>query len=200
MWRAFKPVNKFKILCGFYMIASRVDVVYQVALPYQVKRVLVAMSQAFSIGLTGIGTPLECIGLGGFRFKLLAFTIAPGAAALLIALLAAVWLLCTRGRVTPKAWMEAGLPWVLRVFFLAYPSIVNVAFDAFPCYTLCVDSATPCASTRYLMTDPNVQCGGEEHVSILTVAWVAIVIYPVGLLALNALLLVSARHAILTGK
>ena len=37
--QAFNPHNKLKILIGFYMIATKVDTVYEVSLPPQVKRV-----------------------------------------------------------------------------------------------------------------------------------------------------------------
>ena len=51
---------------------------------------------------------------------------------------------------------------------------------------------------RWLVTDVAVRCGSDEHVTIQTVAWVAILLYPVGLLVTYSALLFFARRQIIT--
>ena len=81
-------------------------------------------------------------------------------------------------------------PWVLRLLFFAYPLVTNVAFDAFPCHKL--------AEGDFLKADVSIQCGSSQHDDAISLAWAAIAIYPIGLLALSAALLYRARKAILS--
>ena len=81
----------------------------------------------------------------GYRFQLLVIMIAPAVAALLIAAGAAAWLRIYARHVSLRALTYTALPWMLRAFFLAYPIVSNVAFDAFPCYVLCVAGDEDCA-------------------------------------------------------
>lgn len=53
---------------------------------------------------------------------------------------------------------------------------------------------------RFLAADVAVQCDTDEHRSIQLVAWFAVILYPFGLLGLNAALLFYARDAIRTGE
>ena len=52
------------------------------------------------------------------------------------------------------------------------------------------------AGERFLVADVSVKCGSPEHSDIQGLAWIAIVIYPVGNFVLDAVLLLSARSAI----
>ena len=70
--------------------------------------------------------------------------------------------------------------------------MTNVAFDAFSCYTF--------DAGKWLQADVSIKCGSANHHSVIIVAVVAIVLYPVGLLIINASLLFAARRAIRTGK
>ena len=95
--------------------------------------------------------------------------------------------------------LESTLPWVLRLFFLAFPMVTNVAFDAFPCYTICNSTVVPCPEAdkrRYLKADVEVECGTPEHDSVIGLAWIAIAMYPFGMLIANAAMLYKARHEI----
>ena len=65
--------------------------------------------------------------------------------------------------------------------YLAYPVITTVAFEAFPCHEFDEGS--------WLMADVAVRCHTPEHEAIRRFAWVAVLVYPVGLLILTALLL-----------
>ena len=83
-------------------------------------------------------------------------------------------------------------PTVLRILFLAYPIVTNVAFEAFSCYEF--ESAG-----SWLIADTSIECGTDEHSQARGLAWVAIIFYPIGLLLLNAALLYLAREAIEVG-
>ena len=199
--------------------ASRVDTVYEVSLPYQVKRLVSAISIGVSFGFANIGTPLECLDLRGYRPMLLFFMTAPFAFALLIVLSAACWLAYRNEDDTRKgasgydasmrahptkhirrsALMELALPWVLRLIFIIYPIVTNIAFDAFPCFKLCFGPEDPCPASdvqEYLKADVSIQCGTPEHDEIVRLAWLAISVYPIGLLGVIAFLLWRAQHAI----
>ena len=54
------------------MVVTRVDTIYDVALPADVRAVLRALSAVFTFGLQGVAsTPLACVGLGGYVNELL---------------------------------------------------------------------------------------------------------------------------------
>ena len=78
---------------------------------------------------------------------------------------------------------------VLRIFFLAYPIVTNVAFEAFSCFEFEGDSS-------WLIADVSIECGTDEHLQAKSLAWVAIALYPIGLILLSAMLLLRERHAI----
>jgi len=138
-WLTYNPLNKIKIMIGIYMIATRIDSVYEVSMPYQVQRIIDMFAITVTFGFTGIGTPLECFGLHGYRAELLVTTIGPFVLALLIVAIAACWLHCKSPCSQPRvdaqaengkpserkdgnqrhALMQAALPWVLRFLFLA---------------------------------------------------------------------------------
>lgn len=88
-------------------------------------------------------TPLECFNLSGYRFRLLTWMIAPPVIAATIALAIVVGTCFSRTRhkadasdaadAPPQAtFFELVTPWLLRVFFIMYPLITNVAFEAWP--------------------------------------------------------------------
>ena len=92
--------------------------ILQVSLPYQVKRILNLFSFTVSFGVDGVGTPLECLGLRGYRYKLLAFMIAPISLALLIGSLA-VGARVNMRHLSCRAILEAALPSFLQIMFFA---------------------------------------------------------------------------------
>ena len=91
--------------------------------------------------------------------------------------------------------LRAALPAVLEVAFLFYPMVSSIAFQAFSCYEF-ADSD----SRGWLIADVAITCGTAEHASVKRVSWTAVMLYPVGLLVLNAALLIRARHSIRTGQ
>lgn len=68
-----------------------------------------------------------------------------------------------------------------------------MAFQAFPCYDFNDDG-------HWLIADLSVECDTEEHTRLTSLAWLAIGLYPLGQLALYALLLFRAREAICSLK
>ena len=68
----------------------------------------------------------------------------------------------------------------------------QVAFEAFSCFVFENGEG-------FLVTDVAIQCYTPAHEQAKAVASLAIALYPVGLLVLNALLLFRTRHAIMHG-
>ena len=188
-WQAFTPHNKLKILVGFYMIATKVDSVYEVSLPPQVKRMLAVFSVGVSLGFNSIGSVLECLGMGGYVNMLTVYIVTPLILALLISLVALGRLLCTSHcNTNSAAFLETALPPLLNLGFLAYPLVTNVAFDAFSCYDF--------TESEWLKADVAIECGTRQHTEAITLAWVAIILYPLGLLFVNGALLFASRRAV----
>ena len=207
-WHKFTPHVKLKILFGFYIIATKIPTVYEVELPPDVKRMLDAFSLGVSLGLSSADAVLECLGLRGYESTLALYTFAPVACALAIVLVGLARECCgnksaptpscgkaaaprTCGKTaarTATALLEWMAPYMLQMLFVFYPLVTNVAFDAFSCYEFREGS--------WLKADVSIRCGSPRHERATTFAWAAIVVYPIGLLVLNAALLTKARHTI----
>ena len=187
-WKAFTPHNKLKILIGFYMIVTKVGEVYEVELPAQVASMLANFGFAVSFGFEDVGSILECLEMGGYLTKLTVYIVFPFLLALLIVLIALAGMVVKR-HCTLMALLETAVPPLLKLLFLVYPLVTNVAFDAFACYKF--------TESEWLKTDVSIECGTADHHTAIARAWVAIFLYPIGLLALNGGLLFAARNAIL---
>lgn len=159
--------------------------VYHATLPPVVTSLLSAFEVSISFGLSGISTLLTCAGLPGYGARLSFWMLLP--AALVATTLALV-------RVCGGRLVRWGLPAVLRLLFLLYPTVTQVAFETFPCYDLGADGG------RWLIADVSIECDGDEHRHVTFWAWVAIAIYPLGIFASYAALLRMARDAIVSGK
>ena len=108
------------------------------------------------------------------------------------ALLAVIVLGCgirlvATSRLSYSAFVELSLPLITRMLFLLYPLVSNVAFEAFSCYEF--DNG----KRAVLVSDVRITCStpwagsthNAEHTRITNVAFVAIGVYPVGLLVLS---------------
>ena len=190
-WTAFKPHNKLKILIGFYMIAVKIDVVYDVELPAQVKRLLSSFEIAVSFGFNGAGAVLECLDLRGYRRALTFYMVAPAAMAVAIVIGSLGRLACARN-FTATALLQTAVPALLKLIFLAYPFVTNAAFDAFYFYRF-DDGA-------WLRADVDIKVGTAAYDEVRTLAWIAILMYPIGLLTLVATLLLASRRPIRTRR
>ena len=99
--------------------------------------------------------------------------------------------LAAQCKLSREALLEAALPNILRILFIFYPIVTNVAFEAFSCFEF--DEG----AQRFLATDESITCntpapfgdfGGtrsQEHDQVMLVAAVAVAIYPIGLIVLN---------------
>ncbi len=76
--------------------------------------------------------------------------------------------------------------------------MTNIAFEAFACHTF--TNSEGLVESRWLKADVSIQCGTDEHNEAIALSWMAILLYPIGLLALCGGLLFAARSAILTKR
>jgi hypothetical protein len=74
--------------------------------------------------------------------------------------------------------------------FLLYTIVNSKAFEAFPCHDFGADG-------RWLVADVRVRCDTPEHSRIVSWAWVAICLYPIGWTVMTAVLLFKARKPIM---
>ena len=63
MVRLYGIPNKLKILIGFYQIATKIELVYGILMPAEVRELLLALQFTISLGIDGI--PLACFGAAG---------------------------------------------------------------------------------------------------------------------------------------
>ena len=197
-----------KILIGFYQIASKIESVYDLFLPAEVRQVLYLFRFVVSFGIDGI--PLSCVGAGGYFSRVLFWTVAPAVLATSVVSLGVAWHLWIKsaGRTSGSAatvptgandWLALLgnlAPIVLRMAFLAYPIVTNVAFEAFSCFIFEDGSS-------YLIADVAIQCSTDdvsspEHFRSKAVGVFAVTFYAIGLFALNCYLLSRAQKAIRT--
>jgi hypothetical protein len=73
-----------------------------------------------------------------------------------------------------------------------------VAFEGFACHEFEPVGDTPARS--WLRADVSIECGTPEHASVTMVAWVAIVLYPIGVWLGCLVLLWNASTAIMCGE
>ena len=99
---SFTPRNKFKITMTFYQLSTKVPPVYEVVLPPDINAFLDSLSSLFSFGIDSpaiSSTPLECMGLNGYTYKLIAYMALPPVLVLVVVLV----VLCTSRRAKPSS-------------------------------------------------------------------------------------------------
>lgn len=176
------------------MLVTRVPSVYEVDLPADVRHLLSRISFGISLSLASTDDFLTCLGVGGYYWQLVLWMLVPPVLVGAIIVGCSVRLLC-KGSLSRTTLMQAALPLLVRLLFLLYPLIANVAFKAFSCYPEFDDG------TRYLIADVSIQCFTDEYYAdVWATAWAAVGLYAFGLLALNAALLFRVREAILKRK
>jgi hypothetical protein len=186
-----------QIMLGFYFIVARVETVYEVTLPWPVRRAFSILVTISSLGLNNDVTVLTCIGINGFLHRLVFWILAPFVLVGAMVLGAFARLLLTRRHCSPVELFYASLPLIARLLFFLYPILTNVAFEAFSCYEF--DSG----NTSRLIADVNIDCNqrdeGSEYARVLGVAWAAIAVHQFGLLTAFLTLLLLVRRAITSG-
>jgi hypothetical protein len=182
-----------KVTWGFYAIATRMDKVYEITLTAVVRQLLSRINIVIHLGLDSVNSMLTCMGFDGYLARLVFWMTLPLALGGAIIVGVAAKLVC-KCRCSLRALRNGAAPLLVRMVFVLYPLIVNVAFEVFSCYSA-LDGGV-----RYLIADISVECETEEHDTVLALAWGAISVYAFGLLALNAMLLYCARTAIRTKR
>ena len=173
-------------LLGFYQVANRVADVYDVSMPAAVKDLL-SIFEVFNINIAGIGLPLQCLKLGTFQQQLAFTMFAP----LVIGTVLTAGFLLHSSCFGPKGrfgGLLTALPWLLTLSFLTFPMVSSTAFRAFSCEVFDTGS--------YLRADYALECESTEHQSAKSLAWLAILLWPVGVSLLYAALMLRARRAI----
>ena len=172
-------------------IVTRVGSVFKVAMPASVASLL-NVFDVLNLSIDALGLPLSCLQLGSFFDQLLFLVLSPCVLGLLIlALSMATEVLTKRKAASLKAGLLRALPYLLYLLFFAFPLVSSRAFQAFDCEEF--DDGT-----RFLRADYSLACYGTEHGRVVSLAWVAIALYPLGVPLLYLALLLSARKAILT--
>lgn len=187
------PVVKLKVAFTFYSIASRINAVYSVRLPWEVERLVQTLNSILSAGLGGNFINFWCVGLDS-HLKRLQFWMAFPLVLLGLVLLATL----TDSFVSQVCWGHARTfkppkltttttMRMLKLLYLIYPSVTKVAFDSFSCITFVDDNVS------WLAADLSVSCDSPAYDAVTRWGWAAVIIYPVGMIVLNAVLLFLAH-------
>ena len=172
-------------------IVTRVESVFKVAMPAAVASLL-NIFDVLNLSIDAFGLPLSCLQLGSFFNQLLFLVLSPCVLGLFIlAFSMAIEVLTKRKAASLKAGLLRALPYLLYLLFFAFPLVSSRAFQAFDCEDF--DDGT-----RFLRADYSLACYGTEHGRVVSLAWVAIALFPLGVPLLYLALLLSARKAILT--
>lgn len=202
---------------------TKAETIYVLELPANVKALLLFFNSIVSVGVPLADMPLKCLGAEGYAERLFFFFVAP---IVFLALLFAAHLLKTAiydGRIEyalkqaphtiskneieelssyqSAGSMRAALPVLLhrallsatpsasRFLFVCYPLVTTVAFNAFACHDFGGDG-------QWLMADVAIRCGSDEHKAAMLLAWLTVLVYPIGLLLFTAVLLGYCKDSI----
>ena len=75
---------------------------------------------------------------------------------------------------SPKQMVCAALPWLLMLFFVVFPMVSSSAFRAFSCEDFSNGQS-------FLRADFAIKCHTEAYDRVERLAWVGILLYPVGI-------------------
>ena len=75
---------------------------------------------------------------------------------------------------SPKQMVCAALPWLLMLFFVVFPMVSSSAFRAFSCEEFGNGQS-------FLRADFAIECDTEAYDRVERLAWVGILLYPVGI-------------------
>ena len=144
--------------------------------------------------IEALGVPLSCLQLGSFFNQLLFLVLSPCVLGLLVLVRSiAAEVFTKRKAASLRAGLIQALPYLLYILFYAFPLVSSRAFQAFECEEF--DDGT-----RFLRVDYSLNCDDAEHGRVISLAWVAIGLYPVCVPLLYLALLLHARKAILTER
>ena len=146
---------KLKQMLSFYQVATRVSDVYVVPMPEAVARLL-SVFEVLNINISGIGLPLQCLGLGTYEQQLAATMLLPVLIAAAI-VFGFVVCSCTRAKGAGTG-LLAALPYLLPLSFLVFPMVSSAAFRAFSCEAF--DNGR-----EFLRADYRVECSTGTRTS-----------------------------------
>jgi hypothetical protein len=138
----------------------------------EVRQVLAYMRYVVNVGLGHVNGFLLCVGLSGYATRLRFWALLPAALVGVILLGSVVHVVRQRRGCSLSAVLYAALPLVLRVLFVLYPLIANVAFEALSCHNAFDDGSRP------LIADVSVECHSDYYrYHVVPRAWNSIIIY-----------------------
>ena len=153
---------------------------------------LLDVFDVLNLSIDALGLPLSCVQLGSFFDQLLFLVLSPCVLGLLVlAYSMASEVYAKRSAASLKAGLIRALPYLLHLLFLVVPLVSSRTFQAFDCEEF--DDGT-----RFLRIDYSLDCKGAEYDRVVSLAFVAIILYPVCIPLIYLTLLLSARKAILT--
>ena len=155
---------------------------------------LLGVFDVLVLNFDGLDLPvLTCMQLGSFFDQLLILILAPWIIGLLVlACSMGIEVVTRRKTASLKAGLIRGLPPLMCLLFYAFPIVFSWAFRALDCEEF--DDGT-----RFLRSDYSLDCNdADEYDRVVSLAWVAIALYPVCVPLLYLALLLSARKAIVT--
>ena len=130
---------KLKQLYTFYQITTRIETIYSVSMPAEVRDLLNAIMPVFSLSIDSVGVPLQCLSLSSFTNKLLFMMLAPYVIclAILLGCVLRQHLMARRSAAGShshelawrQGWLTA-LPAINLIFFLVFPAISNLGMSS----------------------------------------------------------------------
>ena len=194
--------SKIKQCLGFYQVVTRVPDVFRVPFPKATQSVL-STFEVFNVNIAGMSLPLSCMGLGGYWDRMLFTILFPIAIAVCGFVCSVVYVLRSKSRgsstIKGNSWSPVrvggllALPHLLSLSFLVFPMVSSTAFQAFPCDEPFDDDD----GGSFLLADFAIECGTEAHNKVMMLAWIGILLYPVGISLLYIVLFRKANRAIL---
>ena len=154
---------------------------------------LLGVFDVLVLNIDGLKLPvLSCIQLGSFFDQLVILILAPWVLGILILGCSMGVEVATRRKTASlKAGLIRGLPPLMCLLFYNFPVVLSRASRAFDCEEF--DDGT-----RFLRVDYSLDCDDAEYGRVVSLAFVAIILYPVCIPLIYLTLLLSARKAILT--
>ena len=137
-------------------------------------RSLLKVFDVLTLNIEGLGMPWSCMQLGLFFDQLLILVLAPWVLGLLIlACSMAAEVLTKRKAASLKAGLIRGLPSLMCLLFYAFPVVFSQAFQALDCESFGKGESS------FLRADYSLDCSSPEYDQVESLAWVAIVLYPI---------------------
>ena len=209
IWRRAGMQFKVKALVGLYQCVGAVPSVFDVTTPSGLDgyaRWISFLEMSSSFGSDAFVSP-SCV--GSYRVRLWVGSCWPIVLLLCVTSAAMVWevtldrwknpsLVARRGyRAAMNTGLFRALPLTLMLTFLLLPSTSTRIFKAFLCDPIDYGAGV---TKRYLHADLALSCDSDEYTVTQIIAGGFILVWPLGVVALYAVLLWLSREALRTGR